>query len=162
MPSPIQIAQAVSDADLAAVAALFRAYEASLDVDLDYQGFAGELASLPGQYAPPRGALLLARSYDGTALGCVALRPTADPARCEMKRLYVPDAGRGLGIGRRLMHAAIDSARDIGYREMLLDTLPSMAAAQGLYRAAGFQPVDPYYDTPVAGTVFLRLMLKRL
>jgi len=145
--------------DLAAVAALFRAYEASLDVDLGYQDFAAELAALPGKYAPPAGALLLARDSDGRPLGCVALRPMADAGRCEMKRLYVAPAGRGTGLGRSPMLAIVDAARAIGYRELWLDTLPSMAAAQELYRGAGFEPAEPYYDTPVAGTVFMRLML---
>ena len=158
-PVPI-IATARSADDLAAIAALFRAYAASLPVDLGYQDFTGELAALPGKYAPPDGALLLARTADGTPLGCVALRPIGAAGECEMKRLFVASAGRGLGLGRRLMDALIAAARRIGYDEMLLDTLPGMTAAQGLYRAAGFIEVAPYYATPVAGTVFLRLVLR--
>jgi len=145
--------------DLVAVAALFQAYEASLDVDLGYQDFAAELAALPGKYTPPAGALLLARDADGQPLGCVALRPMAEPGCCEMKRLYVAPAGRGAGLGRSLMLAIINAAKATGYRELRLDTLPSMAEAQGLYRASGFETAEPYYDTPVAGTVFLRLLL---
>lgn len=159
MSEDAMIAPVQSADDLAAVAALFQAYEASLDVDLGYQDFAAELAALPGKYAPPAGALLLARDADAQPLGCVALRPMAEPGCCEMKRLYVAPAGRGTGLGRSLMLAIIDAAKAIGYRELWLDTLPSMAEAQGLYRAAGFEPAEPYYDTPVAGTVFLRLML---
>lgn len=159
MSEDAMIAPVRSADDLAAVAALFQAYEASLDVDLGYQDFAAELAALPGKYAPPAGALLLARDADGQPLGCVALRPMTEPGRCEMKRLYVAPAGRGAGLGRSLMRAIIDAAKAIGYRELWLDTLPGMAEAQGLYRAAGFEPAEPYYDTPVAGTVFLRLML---
>lgn len=159
MSEDAMIAPVRSADDLAAVAALFQAYEASLDVDLGYQDFATELAALPGKYAPPTGALLLARDANGQPLGCVALRPMTEPRRCEMKRLYVAPAGRGTGLGRSLMLAIIDAAKAVGYRELWLDTLPSMAEAQGLYRAAGFEPAEPYYDTPVAGTVFLRLML---
>ncbi len=159
MSAGISITPARTPEDLTAVAALFRAYEASLDVDLTYQDFADELASLPGKYASPRGTLLLARNADGAALGCVALRPMDETGRCEMKRLYVSPAGRGLGLGRRLVDALIEAARDMGYREMWLDTLPDMAAAQRLYRAMGFEPVDPYYETPVAGTVFLKRVL---
>jgi ribosomal protein S18 acetylase RimI-like enzyme len=103
--------------------------------------------------------LLLARCAEGQPLGCIALRPMTEPRRCEMKRLYVAPAGRGSGLGRSLMLAIINAAKAIGYRELWLDTLPSMAEAQGLYRAAGFEPAEPYYDTPVAGTVFLRLLL---
>jgi ribosomal protein S18 acetylase RimI-like enzyme len=159
MPEDPLIAPVRTSDDLAAVAALFQAYEASLDVDLGYQDFAAELAALPAKYAPPAGALLLARDDAGRPLGCVALRPMEAPGRCEMKRLYVAPASRGSGLGRALMLAIIDTAKAIGYRELWLDTLPDMVAAQGLYRDAGFELVEPYYDTPVAGTVFLRLML---
>jgi ribosomal protein S18 acetylase RimI-like enzyme len=150
------IAQADTKADLAAVAALFRAYAASLDVDLAYQGFEAELAALPGPYAPPAGRLLLARSADGAPLGCAGLRPIAPPGCCEMKRLYVSPEGRGTGLGARLVETLIGEAKAIGYREMRLDSLPSMAPAIALYRRHGFETMAPYYDTPVAGTVFLR------
>jgi ribosomal protein S18 acetylase RimI-like enzyme len=145
--------------DLGAVIALFRAYAASLDVDLAYQGFEDEMAAMPGKYAPPGGALLLARGADGAALGAVALRPVDPAGCCEMKRLYVAPAGRGLGVGEALVRALLREAARIGYREVRLDTLPSMAAAFALYRKLGFEEMDPYYDTPVAGTVFLRLAL---
>lgn len=159
MASDISISPAIGAADLAAVAMLFGDYAASLEIDLAYQDFVAELAGLPGNYAPPHGALLLARSGEGEPIGCVALRPMAAAGRCEMKRLYVAPAGRGTGLGRALMQALIIEARRIGYAEMWLDTLPTMAAAQGLYRAAGFEMAEPYYDTPVAGTVFMRRMI---
>lgn len=146
-------------ADIAAVATLFRAYAASLDVDLAYQDFETELRTLPGRYAPHGGELLLARGVDGVPAGCVALRGLPDPGCCEMKRLYVSPAGRGLALGRALVDAAVRSAAALGYREIRLDTLPSMGAAIGLYRAEGFEETAPYYDTPVAGTLFLRRML---
>ena len=150
---------AAGPGDIEAVRALFEAYAASLPVDLAYQGFAAELAGLPGAYAPPAGALLLARDGDGTPLGCVALRPLADPGLCEMKRLFVAPAGRGRGLGRALAAAVIAAARDRGYREMRLDSLPSMTTAVALYRSLGFRAIPPYYNTPVAGTVFLALAL---
>ena len=159
MPSAFEISPAVTAADLAEVARLFDAYAASLPVDLAYQDFAGELAGLPGKYAPPAGALLLARDNAGEAIGCVGLRPLSDPGACEMKRLYVAPAGRGLGLGRALMQAVTDQARRLGYREMRLDTLPTLTAAQSLYRQGGFVPMPAYYHTPVEGTVFLRLDL---
>lgn len=145
--------------DLAATAVLFRAYAASLDVDLAYQDFETELASLPGKYAPPHGALLLARRNGGVALGCVALRAMDLPHAAEMKRLYVPPEGRGLGLGRRLVEAVMSEARRLGYREIRLDTLPSMTGAQALYLKLGFEVTPPYYDTPITGTVFLRRTL---
>ena len=154
-----QILRATTANDAAVAADLFAAYAASLDVDLAYQDFDAEVADLPGKYAPPAGCLLLARGARGEPLGCVGLRPVAPDGCCEMKRLYVAPASRGLGLGRALMEAIIGEARRIGYREMRLDTLPSMAAAQAMYRAAGFRPIAPYYDTPVPGTVFLGLRL---
>lgn len=141
--------------DLAATGRLFEAYADSLDVDLAYQDFAAELAGLPGLYAPPRGELLLARGVEGAALGCVALRPTALDGCCEIKRLYVAPDARGLGLGRALVAAILKTAAELGYGEARLDTLPDMTAAIALYRRAGFAPIAPYYDTPVAGTLFL-------
>jgi putative acetyltransferase len=145
-------------ADLPAITQLFRAYAASLPIDLGYQGFDGELAALPGKYAPPQGAVLIARNENAVALGCVAMRPLEDGV-CEMKRLYVAPEGRGLGLGRALAEAIIEAARTAGYREMRLDTLASMTGAQALYRALGFLEIAPYYDTPIEGTVFMGLRL---
>jgi len=133
-----------------------RAYAASLDIDLAYQGFEAEMAAMPGKYAPPSGALLLARLVDGTPVGCVAVRPIEPAGCCEMKRLYVAPAGRGLGVGRTLVEAILNQARRMGYREMKLDTLPSMKAAVALYRQFGFEPIPAYYDTPIAETAFFR------
>lgn len=141
--------------DIAAIAGLFRDYAASLPVDLAYQDFAAELAGLPGKYAPPAGALLIARNAAGTPLGCVALRPMPPEGCCEMKRLYVAPAGRGVGLGRALVEAICAEAKRVGYREIRLDTLPTMTEAIALYARLGFIPTAPYYDTPVTGTHFL-------
>ena len=141
--------------DLDDAIALFEAYAASLSVELDYQGFEAELAGLPGQYTPLAGALLLAFDPEGEPLGCVALRPMRAEGCCEMKRLYMAPEGRGRGIGRALAEAVIGEAQWIGHREIRLDTLPDMAEAIALYRSLGFRPIEPYYDTPIAGTVFL-------
>jgi len=149
-----------TEEDLAATVALFIAYAASLDVDLSYQDFDGELAAMPGQYAPPEGELLLARALDGRPLGCVALRPIQPQGCCEMKRLYVSPLARGLGLGKALAEALIDAAQRIGYREMRLDSLPSMTGAQALYRKLGFAVTEPHYDTPIAGTLFMRRALQ--
>lgn len=145
--------------DLADAVVLIRAYAASLDIDLAYQGFEAEMQTMPGKYAPPEGDLLLARAADGEPLGCVGLRPIDPPGTCEMKRLYVAPAARGLGVGAALVEAVLAVARGAGHREMRLDTLPTMTAAIARYRAAGFEPMDAYYDTPVPGTVFLRCSL---
>jgi ribosomal protein S18 acetylase RimI-like enzyme len=110
---------------------------------------------MPGTYAPPSGELLLARDPAGAALGCVGLRPLPVPGICEMKRLYVCPAGRGKGVGQALIAAIIGVAGRIAFREMRLDTLPSMATALGLYRKAGFSEIPAYYETPVEGTVFM-------
>jgi ribosomal protein S18 acetylase RimI-like enzyme len=155
--SAIAIAPALDERDVAAVRSLLLEYAASLEVDLAYQDFRREVASLPGAYAPPRGCLLLAR--DGvTALGCVGVRPI-DAETCEMKRLYVRSVGRGTGLGRRLAVAAIDFGREAGYRAMRLDTLPSMTSAQALYLSLGFLAIAPYRASPVAGNVFMELDL---
>jgi ribosomal protein S18 acetylase RimI-like enzyme len=154
------VAIAAGPEDMAALRALFEAYATSLPIDLDYQGFAGELAGLPGKYAPPRGALLLARDGAGAAAGCVALRPLGQPGYCEMKRLYVVPAVRGEGLGRRLAEAIIEQARRIGYRAMRLDTLASMEGALSLYRSLGFLRVEAYYAPTPAGTVFMERPLQ--
>jgi len=142
-------------ADVQATVQLFNAYASSIGVDLGYQDFATELATLPGKYAAPTGELLLARNSDGEPLGCVGLRPIAPDGCCEMKRLYVSPKARGLGLGKALVAAIIEEAVRIGYSEMRLDTLPTMSEAISLYKRAGFLPIDPYYETPVAGTFFL-------
>jgi ribosomal protein S18 acetylase RimI-like enzyme len=146
------IAPARGDEDIAAAARLFREYQIALGVDLRFQGFEEELATLPGRYAPPRGEILIARAGRANA-GIIAVRPfDGAPDTCEMKRLYVRPAFRSARLGRRLAEAVLDEARRIGYRRMLLDTLAEMGAAQALYRALGFTETDAYYDTPLPGT----------
>jgi len=130
-----------SERDRPAIVALLREYEARVDVSLCFQNFEAELAGLPGDYAPPRGQMLLARDAQGEGLlGMVALRPMRDgPELCEMKRLYVRPSARGLGLGRELALTAMAEARRLGYGRMCLDTLPSMSEARALYRSLGFR-----------------------
>ena len=144
--------------ELEAVRAIFREYADSLDVDLCFQDFETELALLPGEYAAPRGHLLLAE-VDGAIAGCCALRPmdTADyPNAAEMKRLYVRKAFRGFGLGRQLAEAALDAARQAGYACVLLDTLDEMESARALYGDLGFEEIPPYYHNPIAGAHYLK------
>ena len=143
--------------DVALARALFEEYAAWLDVDLCFQGFAEELATLPGAYAPPRGRLLLA-GPPGDAFGCIALRPL-DAHGGEVKRLYVQPRARGRGVGRRLARALIGEARAIGYRELKLDTLERMPEARSLYASLGFVPCDAYYHNPLGGTIYMRVDL---
>jgi putative acetyltransferase len=143
----------LDESDLVEVRTLLREYAASLAFPLDFQGFERELAELPGAYAPPRGALLLARGN-----GCIALRPL-DDATCELKRLYVRPQARGAGLGRRLAEAAVAEARRLGYSRMRLDTVPGMEAAQALYEQLGFRKIAPYTTNPIEGTRFLELDL---
>jgi ribosomal protein S18 acetylase RimI-like enzyme len=149
------LTQARRATEIAAVAVLFREYADWLGIDLSFQGFEAELRDLPGKYAPPEGELLLACSAVDDALGCVALRPLDGKAVCEMKRLYVRPAARGLGVGRALVAAVIRSAQELGYAEMRLDTLPTMAEAFALYRRFGFIEIPAYYHNPVPGTRYL-------
>ena len=139
------------------VRALLRAYADSLPFELDFQDFDRELADLPGPYAPPRGALLVAR-IGGEVSGCVALRPLTQEI-CELKRLFVHPTARGAGLGRRLMAAVVEEARRLGYGRMRLDTTPGMETAQRLYEELGFGETAPYTHNPVAGTRFLELQL---
>lgn len=145
------------DAELALVRRLFEEYAGSLGLDLGFQSFERELRELPGEYAPPRGRVLLAL-VDGVAAGCVALRPL-DGRTCEMKRLYVRPSHRGAGVGRTLALAVIETARTLGYSRMRLDTLPSMESARGLYYSLGFREIDPYRFNPIPGTAYMELDL---
>jgi ribosomal protein S18 acetylase RimI-like enzyme len=141
------------EGDLAEIRALFREYADALGVDLGFQGFEAELAGLPGDYAPPRGRLLIA--CEGTrVVGCAALRPLG-PDVCEAKRLYVRPEARGTGLGRQLTDTLIAEARAIGYWRLRLDTLPGMTQAIALYRSLGFRVIAPYRYNPVEGTLFL-------
>ncbi len=137
---------------------IFREYAESLGVDLAFQNFDAELAALPGDYAPPRGHLLLAE-VGGSIAGCCALRPldTADyPNASEMKRLYVRKAFRGFGLGRQLAEATLDAARQAGYACVLLDTLDGMESARALYADLGFEEIPPYYHSPLEGSHYLK------
>ena len=151
MTVPLRKALFPDDRDL--VAAIFRDYAASLGVDLSFQDFEAELASLPGKYAEPNGVILLAQDND-VLVGCVALRPLAD-GFCEMKRLYVRPDRQGTGLGRRLALAICETAARLGYDKIRLDTLPQMAKAQRLYESLGFRAIAPYVFNPVEGTKFL-------
>jgi GNAT superfamily N-acetyltransferase len=139
--------------DVEEVRVLFREYAASLPFALDFQDFDDELAGLPGAYALPRGALLLAR---GT--GCVGLRPIAETT-CEMKRLYVRPSARGTGLGRLLVEAIVTEARGLGYGHVRLDTVPGMGSARALYERLGFREIPPYRPNPIPGALFLELEL---
>ena len=141
--------------DVELVRALFREYADGTGVDLSFQGFEEELAALPAGYD-----VLLVAWLGDEAAGCVGVRPFADGA-CEMKRLYVRPSARGTGTGRALAAASIEHAQALGYARMRLDTLPSMQAAQRLYRSLGFVEIEPYRHNPVAGTAFMELDLSR-
>ena len=154
----LRLTQATTPSDIDQARELFREYEAGLGISLCFQNFAEELANLPGDYAPPRGRLLLAREFD-QLMGCIALRPVG-PTMCEMKRLFVRPEYRDRGLGRVLVEAIIEEARKIGYTHMRLDTLPGrMDRAIELYRSIGFVEIEPYYNSPVDSTKFMELDL---
>jgi len=157
----IELFTPVSADDIEAARAIFREYASTLSVNLDFQDFQTELTDLPGDYAPPRGGLLLAR-VSGALAGCCALRPmdSSDyPNAAEMKRLFVRKAFRGFGLGRQLTEAILDEARRAGYSSVLLDTLDEMEAARALYEDLGFEEIPPYYHNPHAGAHYLKVDL---
>lgn len=155
------IRPARNHSDLAGASHLFRSYALSLGIDLSFQAFETELHSLPGKYSPQTGGEILlafrAGEPSSTPIGCVALRTLggAEAGCCEMKRLYVSPEGRGLGMGEELAGGIIRVAAESGYRTMKLDTLPTMVGALALYEKLGFVETEPYYETPITGTVFL-------
>jgi ribosomal protein S18 acetylase RimI-like enzyme len=162
-PGPtIELRAPAGAAQLDDTRAIFREYAAQLGVDLCFQGFEEELAAMPGEYAGPDGALLLA-FVDGVLAGCGAFRPLRDvdyPNACEMKRLYVRRAFRRFGLGRVLARQLMDRAIEAGYSTMLLDTLDDMEAARNLYETLGFEEVPPYYFNPVPGAHYLKVDLR--
>ena len=158
---PVDLSEPQSASQWQAVEVIFREYGDSLGVDLSFQGFEAELQHLPGDYAAPRGTLLLAW-VDGELAGCCALRPLDEVDvvnAAEMKRLYVRPAFRRFGLGRLLAEAVLDAARQKGYSSVLLDTLDDMEAARALYEELGFIEIPPYYHNPIAGSHYLRVDL---
>lgn len=154
----MRLSQAEEASQVEEARRLFHEYADASGVDLCFQNFAQELASLPGDYAPPTGLLIVA--YDGDeAAGCVALRRVEDGV-CEMKRLYVRPAFRGTGLGRTLAERIVGDARALGYERIRLDTLPSMGAAIALYRSLGFSETSPYRYNPVEGALYMELELR--
>ena len=154
MSQPFTITPVRNPADLAATIALIHAYTAWLGIDLAFQNFSEEISGMPGKYAPPTGELLLARhAATGEAIGCVGLRPL-DAHCCEMKRLFVAEAGRGTGVGSALVDRVIRVAVELGYREMRLDTLDHMRAARRMYARFGFEEIEPYYCNPLPGASY--------
>lgn len=154
----MKLIQVRSDEEVQKARELFEEYSAWLGLNLCFQNFDKELAELPGEYVPPEGRLFLATGK-GEIAGCVALRKIGE-GLCEMKRLYVRPAFRGTGLGRSLTEKVIETAREIGYERMRLDTLPGkMDQAIVLYRSLGFRNIEPYYNNPVEGAAFMELEL---
>ena len=135
---------------------LFGEYARLVAEALCFQNFDQELEALPGLYAPPGGVLLIARDEKAAAAGCVALRQL-DAGCGEMKRMYVRDAYRGSGLGRRLALSVIEEARSRKYGRVVLDTLPKLAPAIALYRDLGFRETGPYLASPTPGAICFEL-----
>lgn len=152
-PDGVSIVAATTPGQLDAVRELLREYQASIGVDLCFQGFEHEVRDLPGQYSPPGGRLLLA-IRGGVEVGCVAMR-AIDDRRCEMKRLFVRPGYRGSGLGTMLVETILSEARAIGYAEVVLDTLPTMDEARRLYQKFGFGDIAAYDANPIPGTRYL-------
>lgn len=160
-PPPIHIVPAQTPQDIDVARQLFLDYARDLAVNLDFQDFQQELDSLPGDYAEPRGTLLLAL-VDGQVAGCCGLRAIDDvdyTNAAEMKRLYVSKAFRGFGLGRQLAEAVLEAAVRMGYHTVLLDTLDDMESARALYEDLGFEEIPPYYHNPLPGAHYLKVDL---
>ena len=153
----VNINRAKTTRDIQIAKELFVEYQACLEFDLSFQGFKHELAYLPGEYAPPTGCILFAR-YKGNIAGCVALRSLGDSI-CEMKRLYVRENFRGLGIGRTLTETIVDTGRRLGYQFMRLDFISPRPVARSLYESLGFKEIEAYETIPLDGAVFMELEL---
>jgi GNAT superfamily N-acetyltransferase len=152
------IIQAESPEQIETARRLFREYETWLDMDLCFQDFETEVATLPGKYIAPGGRLLLT-FVNGKAAGCIALRKI-DEGICEMKRLFVRDGFRGHRLGLLLVEKVISEAREAGYLKMRLDTFPpKMGKAVKLYESHGFREIAPYYNNPHTGVLFMELDL---
>lgn len=156
--SSLTIRRADTTNDLATARRLFREYVESLDFALDFQDVEAELEALPGPYAAPDGAILLAE-VSNAAVGVVAVQPLDEDGVCEMKRLYVVPNHRGRGVGRALGEAILDTARALGYDTMRLDTVASMEPARALYRSLGFEKRSPYYHNPLDDVVYMERSL---
>ncbi|KAF2792064.1 acetyltransferase [Melanomma pulvis-pyrius CBS 109.77] len=171
--SKVVVYEAEFPRDTQLVSTLFTAYAKSLPIDLSFQNFDVELSSLPGKYAYSMGGTIFLSHksspeagaeatvlQDPEIIGCAALRAFDTPRSCELKRLYITPESRRLGAGRKLFESAIAKAKTMGYAEMLLDTLPTMTAARKMYEKYGFEECEKYYDSPIEGTVFMKLKLK--
>ncbi len=154
----MRLKQVQTKKEIEEVRSLFREYEAFLDVDLCFQSFEEELASLPGKYSRPNGDLFIGIDGEKT-VGCVAVRKLADGV-CEMKRLFVRPEARGKGLGRKLATEIIIAARELGYSLMRLDTLDKLTNAMHLYETLGFRKTAPYYENPLFGVVYWELELQ--
>lgn len=171
-PTSVSIRQATTPEDIKAVIGCFDAYMEWLNVDVSFQNYEDEKKSLPGAYVPPSGALLLATDKEtDNVLGCIALRGLKlDPKYahavgegrnyCEMKRLFVYPKARGRQVARLLVRESMARARDAGYDDVVLDTLPRLAAALALYRSEGFEEISPYYYNPHPGVFFMKKALR--
>lgn len=154
----IKVISAINQLD--EIRQLFREYANSLEIDLCFQDFEEELKSLPGKYSEPDGRLYIAY-LDDKVVGCIALR-RYDDIRAELKRLFVRNGYRGLGISKRLIQRIIQDALDIGYHSILLDTLDTMKPAISLYTSIGFKEIESYYDNPIKGAKYFELDLTKL
>jgi ribosomal protein S18 acetylase RimI-like enzyme len=155
----LQIVEAATSGDYAVGRAMFEEYAQAIDVDLCFQDFAAELDRLSVMYAPPAGALLLAK-FGSEVAGCVGLRKFRDDI-CEMKRLYVRPDFRGRHLGRRMAEEIAQRAHELGYRTLVLDTLGTMEAAQRLYLSMGFTPATSYYVNPLPNVKYFSLNLQK-
>lgn len=154
----IKLTEAKSPDEFKIAIDLFKEYAIQIGVNLEFQNFSNEIENIESQYSRPKGVLFLANQEGNFPLGCCAIRELKDTI-CELKRMYLRKEGRGLGVGKQMLSKAIETARQMGYRKMRLDTLPSMTAAISLYQSVGFYDIEPYRYNPIPGTRYFEIDL---
>ena len=150
--------EANSAEDYKIASELFQEYAKQIQVDLEFQNFKEEIADLAAQYAPPQGILYVVKNEKNSPIGCFAIRALEEQI-CELKRMYLKKEGRGKGIGKKMLYHSINAGRQLGYKKMRLDTLPTMHTAIALYKQNGFYEITPYRHNPIKGTKFLEIIL---
>lgn len=156
----VELTEGKSDEDFKTAIQLFKEYAAQIGVDLEFQNFTNEIQNIEIQYSRPKGIIFIARNDKNLPLGCFGIR-ALEGSICELKRMFLKKEARGLGLGKQMLEKAIETAKELGYQKMRLDTLPTMNAAIGLYKKIGFYEIEPYRFNPIQGTKYFEMSLHK-